>query len=831
MSSKVNMKNNKRITIGLILDDISDDYEIDIWLGIMDKAEELDINLLCFSSGEVHLDSNELRQANVLYNMINANTVDGLIFLTAALVNDITQEEMEEFVGRYSDIPMVSVAQTLKGTTTILVDNKKGMYDAVAHLINEHGKKNIAFVKGPDSNPEAIERLEAYKEALEDNGLKFNPNLVCPGDFETSSGEIAVKTLLNKRKVEFDAIVGADDYTAFGAVKELQRQGKNIPGDIAVVGFDDIEESRFLTPPVTTVRQPLFDQGRKSVEIIVDLIHEKQVDKEIFLATEVVFRHSCGCIDPTVVHAGLVHEKLKKAQFDTGSFNKEHFITHMTNVLMSSPIKLSKKYIHDILSCFWREISGGPAGCFLNTLDEILATVVQAGGDLLAWQEVFSSMRLHFMSMTDNRQMILIAEDLWQQARVMVGENAERAQAYRRFIAKQQAVLLRAIGQALITTFELDDLLNVIHQEIPRAEIPSCYVAAFDGKEHPPEKAKVILAYDRNGRIELDNDDVMFECCRELIPSKIFKNNNRYSMMVLPLFFSYNDIGYTLVEIGPKSGEIYDAIRVQMSTSLQGSLLLEELKEKQREEVRRLKKEMEIAQKIQTALLPGTPKIRDYDLAAVMHPADDVGGDYYDFFIGEDGRHWYIIGDVSGHGLTAGLIMLMAQSSISTVVKSNPTVDIKKLYSDVNALLFDNIRHRLLTDHFMTLSIIAMDMNNNFTIIGSHIEQLVYRAKEGTCSYVESKGVWAGLMPNVEQTVVKRDFTLDHGDILLLFTDGLIEAMDEAGDQYDNERVEAIIKENHDKSADEIKTLLLQNVFDFMDHQADDITIVVIKRK
>lgn len=817
-------------TFGLIFDDITDGYEQDIWLGVMNMAAELGVNITCYSCGDVDLKRDYLSGPNILYEILNTEQLDGIILLTAAISNESGPEDLEKFIKRYSNIPILSIGQRLDGIPSILIDNKSGMFNVVSHLIKTHNKERIAFIGGPATNPEAIERLEAYKEALEVAGLPFDPELVCPGDFSSEAGENGVKLLLDERKVEFDALIGADDYTAFGASGELKRRGIGVPAKVAIAGFDDIEESRFITPPLSTVRQPLFEQGRQAVAMMVRIAAGEEIEQEIFLPTSTVLRNSCGCIDPAVIHAGLVHEKIESCNEPEQKLDKEYFLKISRQLFIDSAIKISGKSLDSLLESFWDECLSDSRNSFLTNLEQILTSQVREGTDLVVWQEAFSTMREQILLLINDRELAIRAEDLWQQARVMIGENAERAQAYRRFITKKQAVLLREIGQVLLTTFEMDRLLEVIYEQVPRAEIPGCYLVLYADKTNPPDEARLILGYNREGKVDTGPHGIPFSCQESLLPKEALPRDQRHSYMVLPLYFSYKDLGYVVIETGPKNGDIYDALRTQLSTAVEGAIILKELKEKQEEEVRRLKKEMEIAQRIQTALLPPIPSLSNYDIAAVMHPADDVGGDYYDFIAGSDGRHWFTIGDVSGHGLNSGLIMLMAQSAVSSVLKSDPAVDIKKLYSAVNALLFDNIRHRLVENDFMTLSIIALHNNHEFKLIGSHIKQLIYRASTKGYDYLEPEGIWAGLVPEVEHSIAEINFTLERGDILALFTDGLIEAMNKCNEQFENERVEEIIAAHCEKSAEEIKQRLLESVFNFMDCQADDITMVVIKR-
>ena len=107
---------------------------------------------------------------------------------------------------------------------------------------------------------------------LEERGLRFDPNLVCDGTFEKSAGEAAVELLVDERKVQFDGLAAANDYMALGAIPALQERDLQVPSDVAVIGFDDIEAAALAHPPLTTIRQDRERLGIVAVERALELI-------------------------------------------------------------------------------------------------------------------------------------------------------------------------------------------------------------------------------------------------------------------------------------------------------------------------------------------------------------------------------------------------------------------------------------------------------------------------------------------------------------------------------------------------------------------------------
>ena len=192
-------------------------------------------------------------QANVLYDLASEENVDGLIIWGGGLAQYVDPEEVRILCEQYRPLPMVNGALPLEGIPSILVDNYQGMRDAIGHLTEVHGYRRIAFIRGPEGHPEAEERYRAYAEVLAEYGLPLDLNLVAPGEFSAFSGAAAIALLLDQRKADFEAVVAADDATAVGAIGELRARGIRMPSDVAVVGFDDIEEAKSVAPPPSTV--------------------------------------------------------------------------------------------------------------------------------------------------------------------------------------------------------------------------------------------------------------------------------------------------------------------------------------------------------------------------------------------------------------------------------------------------------------------------------------------------------------------------------------------------------------------------------------------------
>jgi hypothetical protein len=247
-------------------------------------------------------------------------------------------------------------------------------------------------------------------------------------------------------------------------------------------------------------------------------------------------------------------------------------------------------------------------------------------------------------------------------------------------------------------------------------------------------------------------------------------------------------------------------------------------------ELARFGQEMEIATRIQTALIPTKLDVENYDLAMCLVTATEVGGDLIDYLPQEDGRFWLAVGDVTGHGLTPGLIMMMAQSIMTGLVVDMPDLRPSDLLIRLNAALHQNVKYRLGNDNYMTLQVIRHLGDGKFVGAGMHCDYLIYRAETGEVERYETPGFWTGLLPDVAEMTEDYSFEIGEKDVLLLYTDGLIECMNAAGEQYDMDRLEAALKRLGHLPAKEIEAKLLADVQAWLHEQRDDISIAVLKR-
>ena len=252
-----------------------------------------------------------------------------------------------------------------------------------------------------------------------------------------------------------------------------------------------------------------------------------------------------------------------------------------------------------------------------------------------------------------------------------------------------------------------------------------------------------------------------------------------------------------------------------------------------REEIARVKAELEIARRLQKMIIPDDEELKQIpglDIAGFMEPAEEVGGDYYDV-IEKNGTVKIGIGDVTGHGLESGMLMLMAQAAVRSLLENNETDPVRFLEA-INGTLYQNAQ-RMKTGRNMTLTLLDY-REGNLAISGQHEEVILVR-NGGELELIDTMdlGFSVGMLDSITQFICQTQVQLSSGDLVLLYTDGITEAEDIHGSFYGLERLCELARQNWHKSAEEIRQTIIDDVLGHIGKQKvyDDITFLVLKQK
>lgn len=274
------LANRRTNTIGLLLPEISGEFLQHLLRGIEAAVRDAGFDLLIHSTQDSHRN-----------RPLGEHNTDGILVFPES----VDESELR----RLYDInfPVVLLHQAPPDGINfpmVTVENRSGAEMLVSHLIEKHGRRRIAFLRGPEGHVDSLWRERGYRAALESHNIAFTASLIGYGGFdETTARETIQNWLLDG--LNFDAVFAGDDDSALGVIAALKQAGIQVPRDVAVVGFDDIPFARIINPPLTTIRAPIEQVGREAVATLVKRIGQKNCEPAILLPTELVIRQSCGC--------------------------------------------------------------------------------------------------------------------------------------------------------------------------------------------------------------------------------------------------------------------------------------------------------------------------------------------------------------------------------------------------------------------------------------------------------------------------------------------------------------------------------------------------------
>jgi signal transduction histidine kinase/DNA-binding LacI/PurR family transcriptional regulator/CheY-like chemotaxis protein len=636
-----------RPTIGLLTHGPGDPNNRAIWSAAAHVARENGVNLICFPGKPLRSTLEFEAQSNVIFDLVNPEIVDGLVLWLAGLAFRVDLDEIRAFCERYRPLPIVTVGTLLEGIPGVLVDNYHGMRLVVTHILAAHGRTRIAFVRGPEHHQEAEQRYQAYLDVLAEHGLPFDPRLVVLGDFKEGGGVKAVQELLDHRQVSFDALVAASDNMAIGAMKALQARGIRIPAQVAVAGLNDEQQTKVVTPPLTTGPLHFYEQARLGTDMVLALMRGENVPQRVVIPTRLLVRQSCGCPDPSVLQAGVEpgaptgrnqmvsppnvgaglalvytglpqrgpagapahtglapnHTDVAPAHTDlpqrgpagapnhtglapTQVGNREglplphdnekidRILTQTARDLELTPGDQGFPFLQQLVEAFVADVEGERAADSMAVLAEALRQTALAGKGVAWWNDLISSLRRSVLSHISAPDQVAQTEKLLHQSRVLVADTWHREQAYQTLQAEENLRRLGQINQDLSITTSLAELATGLVEALQLLDISRCYLSLYEDPQAPAAFARLIVAYDERGSIELEAGGMRFPA-RQLVPRQFLRTDQVYSMVLEPLYFKADQLGFVLFEADTREEEIYEILADQISGALKRTILTE----------------------------------------------------------------------------------------------------------------------------------------------------------------------------------------------------------------------------------------------------------------
>jgi len=571
----MHISSKKRTTIALLIDWLNTPYHMEILSGVADYSEESDINLICIAGGRLKAPSEWERNRNVLFDFVNGERIDGLVIAASSLANYAGNSELENLLEQFRDIPMVNIGEDLLNIPAVLLDNESGIREIMKHMVEYHGYKKIAFISGLSVNTEAIARLKAYKDMLSYYGLPFNPDFVYEGNFSINSGKEAIKELLDVRKVEVDAIVSANDYMALGIIDELQMRGKIASEIIPITGYDDISESK--SAKLTTVRQPTRTQAYIAAKLLHKKISGEEIPRITKMPTEIIVRESCGCYSTGISSSITTNHSLK----EDVPFNKSKNLIidkiAQTNILVAD---WDKEWIiahaRILIDCLIKELEHDKTVSFLPEWNRTIQEYYKKNENISNLHILLSILRRNIIPYIKSREKLEEAEDLFQEARIILGDVLQKTGLFGKILETSKLELLNDFGARLTSTFNLEEQFDIIYSELSSLGIKSCFISLYNFPENPLKEARLIFGFQDKVRLNLPEEGIAYPS-KEIIPSEYLYNNRRFTYILENMFHRTSQLGFIIIEYGPKDDRMYEIIRTKINDSIMGTIMFQKI--------------------------------------------------------------------------------------------------------------------------------------------------------------------------------------------------------------------------------------------------------------
>jgi diguanylate cyclase (GGDEF)-like protein len=467
---------------------------------------------------------------------------DGLIVF-APLRNAAHSQYLQELSER--GYPVLFIA-TGERDPMISVDNRAGIRLAVAHLV-DHGHRRIAFIAGdPDDTGDSQARVDAYHLAVNEFGLSTDARLVAPGWHNFAGGyDAACKIIVSG--VKFSALVASNDSSAIGAMQAIRDAALQIPGDVAVIGFDDQPDAVAQVPPLTSVHVSLSELGRQALTLMLDHLAGRRQLESVQIPTRLTARQSCGCTPLVVASAG---DRLSRSRLAPGAPPKNlrqvksKLVAEMVAALPQAPgtpaAQQTRRLCAKLVQAFYASLNDGRSDRFQAALTEALQELELANTDINPWQEMVSILRREMTRLpaawgqTRTRP---LAEDMLHQARAAISESAQR-QDYRH--QSQREITAHALSELtaqLSATLDQRQAVQVLESRLADVGIRHVRVALFEAEAEDPFAWSLLLnPHSRKANRRFSS--------RAFPPPGLYPRDELLNLALVPLVFQEESLGY-----------------------------------------------------------------------------------------------------------------------------------------------------------------------------------------------------------------------------------------------------------------------------------------------
>jgi two-component system cell cycle sensor histidine kinase/response regulator CckA len=581
---KKTKNNHRRVRIGLLIDPAFTYRAEQIIAGVETVAKEKDLNLICFKTESTSSHENINNNIMLPFDIINKKNVDGLIVMSEVISRYTGSTWVSNLVKKYYPLPLVSLGLKIRNVPSVMSSKEKGLKKLISHLVKQHGKKNIAFIVSRKDSPLMQKLLKAYSKSMKDFKLSFNPQLIVDSDYDYYSGKNAVITLLDERKVSFDAIITLNNEVALGAIIALQERGLRVPCQISVVGFEDQKTTDDELLPLTVVKIPFFELGKKAAELLHKQIGGEKVPHTTTLDTELIIRESCGCT--LVLLESQTEYKASSSKIFSHKqkpFSLKHKNKIIAKILKKHPWlsaqrrKLVKELIQELIESLTEDVTTNTAHHFIMKWKEFLYQHIATGIHTMSILNILSLLREYVYDGINSISALQTLEDIIYKAVLIAGRFSEKADSAKSVKELEQSKIIKKIEEELLMALDVDKLAEIIRKRFSLIDIKSCYISLYEEIQDPLRYSRLLVAFSRKHLKHINQKDARFLTNR-LVPLKLIPVNRRYTFYIETLCHEDEPLGVLVFELKKTDLKLCELLKKRLSTAIKGVKRLEEVK-------------------------------------------------------------------------------------------------------------------------------------------------------------------------------------------------------------------------------------------------------------
>jgi diguanylate cyclase (GGDEF)-like protein/PAS domain S-box-containing protein len=567
--------NNGYPTIAVLVGAMSSYYQQGIMRGAADVAAKHGYNVIGFSGGVINSPDPLSLARGKIFDLIDMSIISGVISPFSSHMRYLDEQQSKDFIDRFSGVPLVNISSRIQGVTNIVTDFESSFIDLFEHLYQIHGYRNILLMRGPKHHLSSDIRTDIYKKLLDKYHLPFDESMLIYTDLNKAAAELKFTAWLDTAERPIDAIITLNDNQALGIIDVCRVRGIRVPDDIAVIGSMNTLEGMFSSPTLTSIKEPLYELGQAAATELIAQIEGKDYEPEIHVPTSLVIRHSCGCAGS---ESHYVFES-ENNPISTDDNRANSFTDEIYSEMVSNFRKISDQYkggmaqndIDNLLISYYESMKNEESESFISLLTQTIESFLKSE-DIIVWLEITTSMQLTTLKYLERDRESKYLIKFLAQLLTLKNELVQILYRYQNFEAEYYLNKFRLITNDLNSSFDLNRVKKYI---LDILQISELHISIFDDINSETLTAKCILSV-RN-HIYSGNENKQFNA-KQLVPDGVELYKKRFSLLVLPLSFRDQPIGFMTIDFSARRGVAFENLRAIISSALKNELLIQDLK-------------------------------------------------------------------------------------------------------------------------------------------------------------------------------------------------------------------------------------------------------------